>query len=109
MKYKTRTWNQAGIACNIRDSASTAIRSVNDEFSIVSMPDAWFAAGKEATEVAGWWGAKADHSKYDRELHKQKLDNLIYIAERFVKEEAGDIGLAIFKDEIDKRLARYWQ
>jgi hypothetical protein len=108
-RYKTRTWNQAGIACTVSDSATIAIKSVDETISFVAMPDDWFEAGKEATEIAGWWGAKADHSKYDRELHKKHLDKLIKIAEDFVRHEAGDIGVAIFKEELERRLEKYWQ
>jgi cytochrome c-type biogenesis protein CcmE len=47
-RYKTRTWNQAGIACTVSDSATIAIKSVDETISFVAMPDDWFEAGKEA-------------------------------------------------------------
>ena len=109
MKYKTRTWNQAGIASSVSDCATIAVKSVNDNVDFVVMPDAWFEAGKQATEVAGRWGAKADHSKYDRDLHKERLDNLIQIAEDFVRHETGDVGVAIFNQEMEKRVVRFWE
>ena len=53
-------------------------------------------------------GGNADHSQYDKDVHRARLKNLVQVAEDFVREKAGDVGVAVFKEETEKRLKRYW-
>jgi len=107
-RIKPYRLNQAGIVCNVNDSTAIAIRSVDENAGFVVMPEKYFEAGRFAHEADGWWGGNADHSQYDKEEHRARLKNLVQVAEDFVREQAGEVGLAVFKDETDKRLKRYW-
>lgn len=106
-RNKSYRLNQPGIVCNVHDSVNFALWHSAGIVNL-EMTEDFFQAGKEATEVAGWWGANADHAAYDKNLHKQRLLNVIKVARQFVATHTGDVGVALFDNESQRRLERYW-
>lgn len=100
-------YNQAGFATSIRTIVSDVVREVTGTTQFVLMPEVWFEAGREAIAVAPSNGQKADNSNIDLELYRQKLTRLYYIAEEFVRSECGDIGVALLREQAEKKLTRY--
>ena len=100
-------YNQSGYAATIHSIVPDVIREVTGTTEFVRMPDEWFAAGKAATEVAPNIGQMADNSNCDLELYRERLKRVYEIAEDFVRSECGDVGVALLREQAEKKLTRY--
>lgn len=102
-----KKYNQAGFAATIHDIVPSVIREITNTTGPVHMPEEWFEAGRQATAVAPHVGVMADNSNIDYELYRDRLIELVNVAQTFVANECGEVGVALFQEEVSKRLTHY--
>ena len=106
-----KKFNQAGISCTCLDSMNAALRKSLDipQSTIMETPEEWFAANRECTKVAPWWGANANYDNYDPKAHYDSLLKLRQITADIVQQLAGKDAVDIYWQEIEQRQKRIWR
>ena len=98
-------FNQAGIASACSDSMNMAIRKTMNlsPDQLLNIPPKWWDANRACTELAPWWGAKANYDNYDAKAYYDSLVNLLDVAAKIVEQIAGKEALEIFWNEWEQR------